>query len=244
MDDDTNAEIIKHIEELAHKGVKLSNTQVWILVQTYDRHKTIKQLATDRGLSYQGMYLAVNDLESKRLLDKTHQTDREWYYICRFDISETADFTFKVKYKKQVLTFEDLIWYLPNAANIIRTPDYISYALRNLYLRSEIRESENKVPGPTPPEIRSFLMSLITELEEFTILLRHLVDMKLFDPAVKVHELMGEMNSHPNTRMFIEVGYSAFNRAWENKNIGAKGLIGQSKPKTYSEDHAKDWKPE
>jgi hypothetical protein len=243
MPEDPNApEIRKYIEELARKGIRLSQTQVWVLVKTYDRHLSIKELAQERGITHQAMWLACEKLESLRLIDKSYMINREWYYICRFDLSETADFSLRVKYQKQTFNTEELIGYLMNAANIQRIPNYIGLALMFLYNRSIKKEKEQKLEGPTPSEVRSFLLSLIGDLEEFTAVVRQLAEMKLFELS-NTHEAMGHMSNHNNTQEIIDYFDSDFILRWENKVIGVKGLIGAEKPKTYSENFYETWMP-
>jgi hypothetical protein len=237
------AEVIQYVEELALKGVKLSKTQIWILVKCYERSRTIKSLAQEKGLTYQGMYASVHKLEQMNLLDAAVAIGKEWYYRCRFDISETADFTFKVKYRTQTLDMEELIGYLENAVHVTRNPHFIELALCFLYQRSILKEQEKKLLGPTPSEVRSYLMSMAGELEEYTLMLRQVAEMKLFDPGIRVHEMMGKMDKHSETRRLIEYWHAEFIQRWDDKTIGTHGLIGAAKPKEYSEQSLIDWKP-
>jgi hypothetical protein len=242
-DDEQNQDVLNYITELAYQGVKLSKTQIWVLIKCYERTRTISSMARERGLTYQGMHSAVAQLCEKRLLEEVTQLSGEGLFRCRFDISETADYSYKVKYKGQTLDMETLIGYLENAANIQRLPHYVALMLTYLYNRSVKKEKEKQTPGPTPVEVRSFLMQLVSELEDFTILLRQLADMKLYEANVKIHDMMGDMNTHANTQELINYLDGDFISAWENKNISQKGLIGAKKPKEYSEDMYKAWTP-
>lgn len=238
-DDMDDAELLKHISELYHQGIKLTPPQIWILRKCYQRHRTIKSLAEEKNVSRQAIHVQMKFLEAKNLVEEDFKSG-SGYWRCNFDITETADYTFKVRYQKRQRNFEQIIGYLSLAQPIVRTPDIAAQALSYLYRRS-VRRFENGEEGikPAPQAVRAFLMGLVGELEEFALLLRTIANMPIYEET-KVHDVMGEMKE--NQQIISDLS-DRFIKSWDQKFYTSTGVKWDADLNTLAEHFYKEFRP-
>jgi hypothetical protein len=212
---------LEHLEQLASRNIHLTHSQLEILKLCAEKPRTKGDLAKHFHVTYQAIQKHVRKLEGYNLLTRsTFRGESGHYYKCHQDISETADITFKVKWRKQTLSFEEFIGAL-NLDNpwMIRNNNLVFYALTHLYHRT-LSKQDNRTPlQPGGPEIKSLLLSVAKEFEEFASVLRTITDMPLFNHDTDHVETMGEI---PKSYIFLHGDRLA--TVW-NKEVSVKGLL-------------------
>lgn len=208
--------LITQLEDLANRGVKLNRTEVWVLTQCFDTAKSMNELAKEKNLTYHSVYKAVRKLEDLKMVHSVFQLGREHFYRSNFDVSETADFTMRVKLYKRSLTFPEFMGYLQSDVNRMKNEQaVIIMLLSHVYRRSQMRaDGVEKLPNPTGPEVKLALQNIIKDFEEFTASLRSISEMPLFDASDKIHEMMGELPE--GTEEFFKLAAAKLSVNWNN----------------------------
>lgn len=226
-------EIFQNLEQLGKQGKHINRTQRWILITCYDNYHTIRELADKQNVTYQAMHAHVKRLEDLNLIDKAYKQGNEWYYKCRFDISVTADYSYRFTIRKTQLTFEQLLFYL-YAQEIENFPKPVMSALIYLYQRSQARSEGKELNGPSAAEVKSFVLSLCDQLQEFTTNVRILTEGKLFEGTPDSHELYGPVEGELFEDLMSRSA-NALTGWWANKQVGPKG-IKLDNPKEVSQE--------
>lgn len=219
---DVPVEMHRHLENLAKQGKHVNRLQRWILITCYDNYHSILELAAKENVTYRHIHNNVNGLVQMGLLDKAYKSGNTWYYKCRFDLSETADYSYRFTIRKQQLTFEDLLfYYYSNEAESFSRP--VMSALIYLYHRSENRTNNIQTPGPSGAEVKSFLLAMCDQIQEYAMNIRVLAEGKLFEQSPECHELYGPVEGELYDDLYRR-WEPALQTWWANKQISTRGI--------------------
>lgn len=222
-----DAQLLDHLEKLASSGKRLNPTEVWILDKCLEKHRSISDLSKLRGCSYQAIHKSVKKLESYQLLTESFKYGKETFYKCRVDIKETLDTSYKLRWRKEVLSLEEFIGVLAsNLDPVAQEEMLIARAIAFIFDRSQRKWKEKSfAKNPTGAEIRSLLITISDNLLEVSNVVRQLSELPLFETG-PVHEWMGEFKDEENTKRLA----AEFAATW-NSEYSIRGLINHPKLK-------------
>lgn len=239
---DDPIEIRRMLQGLASLGKHINRSEREILVTCYDQRYSINELADMLKMGYGGAYKHVKNLERMNLLEVAYREGRESYYTCRFDLSATADYTYRFRIRKENLTFEQLLFYLyANEPKVYSRQ--IMDALIFLYMKSKRRSENLPVDRLSGMEVKSSVLAMCDQLQDWIVQMRTLTEGVLFTQTENCHELYGPIEGEFMKELFGIHGTS-FRNHWTDKSISTKGLSlnrpkdrAQSGKDEFNDDH-------
>lgn len=229
--------LIEHIQKLADMNVRLTRTDIWLLEQTFDSPATINELAKIRGVSYHAIYQSIKKLEDLKLVAYAFQVGREVYYKCHFDVHETSSTQLFLKYEKQKLSIEELVGLAASTQHTAsKLATFFAYAIGHLYTRSVVKSETGVSQTPTGSEVRSYLRSLAEQYEEWSKVLRTLIEAPIFDNSDHVKDYLGEIDYN-----FATYLASSFQDAWNTGAFSTKGYTNNRNNKDEAIKLIKQW---
>jgi Fe2+ or Zn2+ uptake regulation protein len=215
-----DSELLSNIEALANKGLRLSRSQILMLEHCYQEPLSIQQLSKKLNISYPSAYRASKLLVENKLLVEAFYQGRESYWRCKFDVSETADVTFHVRWMDKNLTFEELLGILEGEEYPFNIYARVTkYALLHLYRNSLSRADGREAITPSGVEVKTLLNNVAKFYEEFANVIRSISNLPLFSPDDEVHTLMGDISNQD----FVSNQGQRLHQIW-NKQVSVKGF--------------------
>jgi hypothetical protein len=220
---DLSPEMLQHLKELHARGIDFSKTELWVYKACADTPKTVGQLAELKGVQYQAIQPAIRVLRGHRILQEALSIGREKYWQTFINLEQTSDIRQKFNYRGELLSFEDLVWYLQNPRDLEISTRFIRYGLAHIYRQAMRRKNGEKAIAPTSSEVRSMLMAMSRELEQIIQLLQQIIHNEdLFKPDPNLLDALGEYDT--KTRHFIEANADTFFTKHWGQHVTGRGF--------------------
>lgn len=221
--DTSRWQYLRLANKLELNGYTINERDLDILLLCYENPLTPTEIERNTKWKRKSIYNSINSLAAEGLLQKSNiKAGGGYYYSTAINLDDITAEDFgrlRLTFRGQAIPVQqwaqDLLIGLPAAEFKVRKA--FSESVQYLWYKSKNKGNPTKMPGPTSPEVKSFLLNLVKDLKLMTEVYEQLLEKQIFDDSEAVHRLMGDFKD-------TERATSNFILRWDDGVYRASGL--------------------